>query len=541
MCEFSSLILKTSCFLKLGYLIHRSFLQPHKERRDFDAAANHYSVLLPPVLQVIFLKRSGLQKAKKKCVENFLQMNVLASEEVQKTMDNVGISRAGYSNLYKSLQGTLKQNKLKGSLFPQPVRVREARIKINEQIMKMLGQPFHIQNIYQGNKSQLKFDQYNNIFFNLQTLQKCMIKFYNLSHEEAKGVAKFVIKLDESEILKNKKLERVSITLMNRALDQKPHEDLDNEGEKEKCFSVQSELNIWWLGAFEVDTEDFNILNWVFHQTTIPQVIKSQQAGAALDIENFGKYKVEWHMAGDLKTLKCMYNVSKGASSKTPCLYCMQQAKDCNSTNWNKAPNRHTKDSQFQGVLDIPLSNVHICTLHALCRIVEKLVHLYIGFAFKLTPIAARDGAVKRIEEALSEIGLHGGNVKIETDQKKSRTGNNVPRKPSVGGVKARRFLGFHGEVGKINRERGESNIKWNMWKLLHNAVKDHGDDGNARNRKARVWEALDSVFLYCDKRYWSPKDETAFRKELNNFIKAMKEAWTSESITHYMVIITVT
>ena len=101
--------------------------------------------------------------------------------------------------------------------------------------------------------------------------------------------------------------------------------------------------------------------------------------------------------------------------------------------------------------------------------------------------------------------------------------------------------MGFHGEVGKINREYGESNIKWNMWKLLHNAVKDHGDDGNARNRKARVWEALDSVFLHCDKRYWSPKDETAFRKELKNFIKAMKEAWTSESITHYMVIITVT
>ena len=45
-----------------------------------------------------------------------------------------------------------------------------------------------------------------------------MIRFYNLSLEEAQGVVKFVIKLDETEIVKCKKLERVSITLMNRAL-----------------------------------------------------------------------------------------------------------------------------------------------------------------------------------------------------------------------------------------------------------------------------------------------------------------------------------
>ena len=45
-----------------------------------------------------------------------------------------------------------------------------------------------------------------------------MMRLYSLSHEEALGVAKFVIKLDEIEIVKCKKLERVSITLMNRAL-----------------------------------------------------------------------------------------------------------------------------------------------------------------------------------------------------------------------------------------------------------------------------------------------------------------------------------
>ena len=98
-------------------------------------------------------------------------------------------------------------------------------------------------------------------------------------------------------------------------------------------------------------------MNWVFQRTCIPEVIRAQQVGEELDVEGFGRYKVQWHMAGDLKTLKCMYNVSKGANAKSPCIYCMGSAKKCKPTNWNKAPDRHTKD--------IPLSHVHMCTLHA--------------------------------------------------------------------------------------------------------------------------------------------------------------------------------
>ena len=329
-----------------------------------------------------------------------------------------------------------------------------------------------------------------------------MLKFYNLSHIEAQGIAKFVVKFDESEILKNRKLERVSITLMNRALEKKSPQHVvevedSTQNEQRRDFSVQSEQNIWWLGAFEVDTEDFEILNWVFHHTTISGVIKSQQAREELDVEGFGKYKVEWHMARDLKTLKCMYNISKGANAKSPCLYCMKKAKYCNSSNWSKAPNR-----DVQPILDIPLTHVHIFTLHALCHIIENLVHIYIGFAFKLQPLNERVEAISNMEEVLSGIGLHGGNVKIEPDLQKLSTGNNVPKKSAIGGVKARHFLGFHGKLGKINDNHGGSNIKWNMWKALHNTVKDHGDDGKARNRKAKVWEALDAVFYSCDKRY---------------------------------------
>ena len=44
-----------------------------------------------------------------------------------------------------------------------------------------------------------------------------MVEFYNVTLEECKGVLKFVVKLDECEIVKEKKIERVTITLMNWA------------------------------------------------------------------------------------------------------------------------------------------------------------------------------------------------------------------------------------------------------------------------------------------------------------------------------------
>ena len=51
--------------------------------------------------------------------------------------------------------------------------------------------------------------------------------------------------MDEYEILKEKKMERVTITLMNRAL--------SNVSKNSNLyFNVHFESNIWWLGAFQV-------------------------------------------------------------------------------------------------------------------------------------------------------------------------------------------------------------------------------------------------------------------------------------------------
>ena len=78
-----------------------------------------------------------------------------------------------------------------------------------------------------------------------------------------------------------------------------------------------------------MDSKDFKVLHWVFHKTSIPTIIGAQEEGVVLQVEGFGEYKVQWHMVGDLKTLKCMYNIFRGPTNKSPCLYCMCSVKDC--------------------------------------------------------------------------------------------------------------------------------------------------------------------------------------------------------------------
>ena len=95
-------------------------------------------------------------------------------------------------------------------------------------------------------------------------------------------ILKFVIKLDESEIVKGQKMEHVSITLMNRALDPCV------TSKDPKYFSVQSENNIWWLAAFEVEKQDHAILKAFFNLTETPDVIRRQSNGEILHVDGYG-------------------------------------------------------------------------------------------------------------------------------------------------------------------------------------------------------------------------------------------------------------
>ncbi|MCO5553991.1 hypothetical protein L7F22_007517 [Adiantum nelumboides] len=72
-----------------------------------------------------------------------------------------------------------------------------------------------------------------------------VVQLFEVTCEECNGVLKFVIKLDECELVKETKVEQVTITLMNRALDE------SISANDPRNFSVQSENNIFLLATFK--------------------------------------------------------------------------------------------------------------------------------------------------------------------------------------------------------------------------------------------------------------------------------------------------
>ncbi len=362
-----------------------------------------------------------------------------------------------------------------------------------------------------------------------------MVELYNISHAETNGVLNFVLKMDECEILKDVKMERVAITLMDRAMANMPRDD-------PRYFSVQSKMNLWWLGTFLVVSETYEALEWIFRRTPLPNIINAQMRGQkTLSVPNRGNFQVTWHLASDLKTLKCLYNCNRGAVT-LPCLYCMEDSKTLESKWWRKAPDRHQFDKDFKPIFDIPLSNVHICTMHALCRVIEKLVNLYIGFAWKIRNQTEQKKGIAALEMLLGDMKLHKGEVQIVQDKKKSSNEIDIPRKVSLGGVKARRFLSRPidnrrqklTKRGKYYTRTHLSRIEFEQWKRFHNTVKDH--QPLSRHAKAEVWHAVDIIFQMLDKETWTTSDKKTFQTTLDLFKKEFLKAWEDINITHYMV-----
>ena len=207
----------------------------------------------------------------------------------------------------------------------------------------------------------------------------------------------FVLKLDEAKMVHGKKFEHVSMTLMNRVVD--PSMTTDSE----KYFSVQSEQEIWPIACFQVLKETHEILKWMFEHTDFLAIIQSQGDGKELEVPDVDSFKVEWHLTADMKTIKCMYGLSHGSNAKHSCIYCLQErhrpqlVSDAQARKVAKArahtwegslfskscaeePIRDGTSDRWLPILAILLHRVHICTLHVLVRVTEKILHLHFMF-----------------------------------------------------------------------------------------------------------------------------------------------------------------
>ena len=483
------------------------------------------------------LKQPEFHALRKEVVNQFIANLRIDVKDVQGVCDDRAISREAYASIFKVLREGMLNVGIKKTVVPRPFHVMKERALRNTKIVDSLGNAYHLEAMHEvasKNKKKVPSEiipliRNNNMWYDLERVLQLMVRYYDISTEEACGKLVVVLKLDEMELVNMEKYERVSITLMNHALDP----SLDKTSDK--YFQVQSEEHLFWLGIFRVNKESHESLKFVFSKTDLPSIMSSHAAGEKLYVEGYGSYFVEWHLAADLKTLKCMYNVSHGANAMYSFLYCMHiKQKDRSwkggilSCPQNLPPNRDELDPNIDAVLPIPLIRVHMCTLHAFVRIVDKMVYLSIMFAWNKTPQTESKKSIEAIESVLSKAGLHGGHVKIEKDIKRSGTRGNIPAKPSISGVKARRFL-----------ENKCGHGCWGLYEQLIDAEDDRTSGGRESSRKKKcAWRSLSSLFLLMEKDKFMDGDAIAFQEVVTDFIKAMKEAWGDNHMTHYMVCI---
>lgn len=178
--------------------------------------------------------------------------DVFTAADAQGICDMAGISTKSYRMLFNKVKQSFKSLGKKTVIpIPKPYHVNKARHILNLGMVELVGEPCHISSSFtvtekSGERKIIELTEFNNFILDVRRLQRAMVQFYDISVHECSGKLMFVLKLDESEVIKGQKLERVSLTLMNRALDPTILESDD------KHFSVQSENEIWWLGAFEV-------------------------------------------------------------------------------------------------------------------------------------------------------------------------------------------------------------------------------------------------------------------------------------------------
>lgn len=223
----------------------RSLLHPEGGAKHVIEAGFHYSHLIPKQVMDELLALRKFKAVQEKHVRELIIANQLDASEVQGIMDETGISFRGYNSLYKALSQKDSVKK-KLCLLPKPMWITSRRHAMNSEVMEKLGAPFHIEATFVAKDREVVFNEQNNIFFELAALQRYAVQFFEVTTEECNGVLKFVLKLDECEMIKCQKVERVTITLMNRALDPSITK------EDARYFSVQSENNILPLGSFQV-------------------------------------------------------------------------------------------------------------------------------------------------------------------------------------------------------------------------------------------------------------------------------------------------
>lgn len=489
--------------------------------------------------------------------------HAITPQEVLDVMDSAGISQKGYRAFYRLITLGLRAKGFMRSLLPSPFSLEMARKSANGGVATMFNGYRWVEDVMSLADKSFTYNKFNSVYIDMEELQKAMVQYYDLSLEETGGKLIFVLKLDECQVVKGQRLERVSVTLMSRALEGRALETEDVNVEqavearnRQQYYGVQSEKNIWWQSTWALPHESHDTLRWYFAKAGIDHIISLQVHGQKLQVPRIGNFDVEWHLGGDLKTLKCMLGCKGGANTLFPCIFCchsktqgkgkswkgsktvvqIESGKGKTSKHWrngilscdqSQPPCRDQEDPEWNPILEIPLCQVHVCTLHARLRILDKLLMLHINYAYNMEPAERRDESICALEEILSSIGLHAGAV-VLTKNKKSNPTQDNPNKICMGGSKARHLL--------ANHSHSDSRTEFEIWKKVCDVTTYRGNDHKLGLKRAQIWEACDTMVDLLERPHLGENDIESFKQTICTFTEQMVEAWGETHITHYMV-----
>jgi hypothetical protein len=258
---------------------------------------------------------------------------------------------------------------------------------------------------------------------------------------------------------------------------------------------------------------------------------------------------MEWHLSADMKTIKCMYRLKHGANNKHSCIYYMQErskpdvgtnesaaqaSRRKGKTRWHNGlfaehveakPVDLEDHNRWKPVLPIPLTRVHIYTLHALVQMSAKILHLYFMFVWNMQNQVQKDSAIIDMEKSLLAIGVHGGNVQICIDPQLSGAHNSIPRKPSLNGVVANRLFQPSTWSGKDR-----------VWKDVYESEHNFMEQGRSRIARVDMWKAFEDIQPYLTGLTLTLEQRSSFKEKVEAFGRLYTAAFGEEHVTHYMV-----
>ena len=184
---------------------------------------------------------------------------------------------------------------------------------------------------------------------------------------------------------------------------------------------------------------------------------------------------------------------------------------------------------RWRPIFNIPLDHVHICVMHALNRIIEKMVHMHFMHVWTIKDKALQRIAINDMQTVLSLTRAHGRNVIIFKDQDLSGKSNDVPCKPSFSGVHALKL--FRDNPTDTNPIRHKLYVS--VVNVEHNFLRK----GEAKQDKLCLWELLEALLPYFSGSNLC-EDQSAedFEEKIDAFGMQYIKCLGKCHVTHYIV-----